>query len=244
MRPAEHAFEYRLFMLYLDLAELEQVFAGRWLWSTRRAALARFMRKDHLGDPGRPLDEAVRDLVAERTGRRPAGPVRLLTQLRYFGYVFNPLSLYYCFDADGAKLEAVVAEVNNTPWGERHCYVLDARSAGQQAGRYRFESGKRLHVSPFMPMDIDYGWRLDTPGTALHVHIENFRQGAKLFDATLNLERIEIGSVSLARVLARYPFMTLRVIGAIHWQALKLWWKGVPLHDHPDKAMTARGSET
>jgi len=237
MHPAGHAFEYRLFMLYLDLAELDRVFDRRWLWSVRRRAPARFRREDHFGDPSRPLDETVRNLVARELGRRPCGPIRLLTHLRYFGYCFNPVSFYYCFDADGNSLEAVVAEVNNTPWGERHCYVLDALAQRDAGGRFRFFPHKRLHVSPFMPMDIDYDWRLDTPAEALNVHIENHRAGRKLFDATLRLRRTEINTAALARILVQYPWMTLRVICAIHWQALRLWLKRVPFHDHPDKAM-------
>jgi DUF1365 family protein len=114
--PSRHAFRYRLFLMYLDLAELDTVFRGRWLWSARRMALARFDRTDHLGDPDVPLDRAVRDLVESRGGRRPAGPIRLLTHLRYFGHCFNPVSFYYCFDAGDTRVETVVAEVNNTPW--------------------------------------------------------------------------------------------------------------------------------
>ena len=127
--PRAHAFAYPLFMAYLDLAELDRVFAGRWLWSARRAAPARFAREDHFGDPALPLDEAVRRLVHERTGRRPAGPIRLLTHLRYFGYVFNPVSFFYCYAGD--EVQTIVAEVNNTPWGERCMYVLSRNSAAR-----------------------------------------------------------------------------------------------------------------
>jgi hypothetical protein len=242
MTPVEHAFEYRLFMMYLDLSELDEVFAGRWSWSTRRPALARFRREDHLGDPDQPLDESVRDLVRQQTGRRPAGAIRLLTHLRYFGYVFNPVSFYYCFGPDDDTLEFIVAEVNNTPWGERHCYVLDA--SGRPGRRpWRFSPDKRMHVSPFMPMDIDYDWRFNAPGAELNVHMENHRAGKKLFDATLVLEHREISGPALARVLIQYPLMTLKIIWSIHWQALKLWMKRVPFHDHPAKReQTGEGS--
>jgi DUF1365 family protein len=237
--PATHEFRYRMFMMYLDLAELPSVFRRRWLWSVRRTALARFRREDHLGDPHQPLDEAVRDLVEQDTGRRPAGPIRLLTHLRYFGYVFNPVSFYYCFDEGGERLETIVAEVNNTPWGERHCYVLPQGRNRGQGGHHRYFPSKEFHVSPFMEMDVDYDWRFNTPGDRLSVHMENARQGKKIFDATLTLERREITAASLAGVLAAYPLMTLRIIVAIHWQALRLWLKGVPVHDHPDKNKTA-----
>ena len=230
-KPAEHAFEYGLFMMYLDLAELDKVFKGRWLWSARKRALARFDREDHMGDPNQPLDEAVRELVREQTGRRPEGPVRLLTHLRYFGYCFNPVSFYYCYHADGEALSAIVAEVNNTPWGERHCYVLDARSCDARGLRFEFEKG--FHVSPFMDMDQDYAWSFSTPESSLHVHMENYESNLKIFDATMRLDAVPVTGMSLARVLASYPFMTGRVILAIYWQALQLWLKRIPFYSHP-----------
>lgn len=239
-RPKSHQFSYSMFMLYLDLAELDRVFAGRWLWSTRRPALARFRREDHLGDPALPLDQAVRDLVQQSAGWRPAGPIRLLTHLSYFGYCFNPVSFYYCFDANDRQVEAIVAEVNNTPWGERHCYVLDGHGRPGGAAQQHFAPRKQMHVSPFMPMDIDYRWRLSQPGEVLGVHMENHRDGEKLFDATLRLERVELNARSLARVLSQYPLMTVKVIAAIHWQALRLWLKRVPLFDHPRKKSPSR----
>src|ERR1044072_7008227 len=158
--PRAHAFRYGLFLVYLDLAEIETAFAGRWLWGTHACALARFERGDHLGDPAVLLDYAVRDLVEQRTGRRPCGPVRLLTHLRYFGYCFNPVSFYYCFDATGARVENIVAEVTHTPWGERHCYVLDAPHGPRSETFLRYRTGKQMHVSPFMPMEVEYHWGL------------------------------------------------------------------------------------
>jgi DUF1365 family protein len=235
-RPRNHAFRYRLFMVYLDLGELDRVFAGRWCWSTTRRALARFDRRDHMGDPAVPLDESVRRLVTERTGRRPAGPIRLLTHLRYFGYCFNPVSFYYCFDAADRSVETVVAEVNNTPWGERCCYVLPAGGTG--ADVLHAHSAKLMHVSPFNPMDLDYEWRLTRPTQRLAVHMALRQSNAPgdapvQFDATLALRRAPLTGRSLAGALLRFPFMTLRVIAAIHWQALRLWFKRIPVHTHP-----------
>ncbi len=232
--PRTHAFRYRLFMVYLDLAELDRVFAGRWLWSCTRPALARFDRRDHLGDPALPLDESVRRLVAERTGRRPAGPVRLLTHLRYGGYVFNPVSFYYCFAPDGERLEAVVAEVNNTPWGERHCYVVPGPD---DAGPVRGLSDKVLHVSPFHPMALRYHWYFPRPDARLQVHVRLQQEQATepVFDAAMTLRRHAITPGRLAFTLARFPLMTVQVIVAIHWQALRLWLKRVPVFDHPAK---------
>lgn len=238
--PVPHAFHYRLFMLYLDLAELDRVFEGRWLWSTRRPALARFRREDHLGPATQPLDLAVRDLVERATGRRPGGPIRLLTHLAYFGYRFNPVSIYYCFQPGGRELESIVAEVNNTPWGEQHPYVM--RLPGERrAGAEVFEFDKVFHVSPFMPLNQRYRWRFRRPDERLLVHMENLEGARRVFDATLVLERRPLTGPVLAGALARHPFMTAKVIGAIHWQALKLWLKGTPFNTHPAKL--AAGSQ-
>ncbi len=233
--PVAHEFSYRMFMMYLDLSELPGLFRGRWLWSASRPALARFRREDHLGDPSIPLDQAVRDLVASESGTRPRGPIRLLTQLSYFGYVFNPVSFYYCYNEDDTELETIVAEVNNTPWGERHCYVLPQSMDRGPGTHKRYFPEKEMHVSPFMQMDVEYDWRFSSPGDRLTVHMENAREGGKIFDATLVLQRKEISAASLAGVLVRFPLMTLKIIAAIHWQALKLWLKGAPVHDHPGK---------
>lgn len=232
--PHPHDFEYRLFLTYLDLAELDTVFERRWWWSSRRSNLAWLDRRDHLGDPATPLDTAVRDLVGSRTGRRPEGPIRLLTHLRTFGHCFNPVSIYYCFDAAGRRVEALVAEVNNTPWGEQHCYVLDGSDAGAGSGG-RYRTRKRLHVSPFLGMDMDYVWNITTPAEHLVLHIENHSEGIKVFDATLRLERREITGPRLAWALARFPLMTVRVVARIHWEALRLWLKKTPFHPHPER---------
>ena len=236
--PRTHAFRYRIFMMYLDLAELDEVFAGRWFWSTSRPALARFRRENHFGDPDVSLDQSVRDLVEERTGVRPNGPIRLLTHLSYFGYCFNPISIYYCFDEDGVAVDAIVAEVNNTPWGERCCYVLSGNRNEGDERTLRFESGKDMHVSPFMEMDVDYDWLLTVPDENLIVRINNRANGHRFFNATLNLKREEISGASLAGVLIRYPLMTLSVTAGIYWQALRLLVKRIPLVAHPDKART------
>ncbi len=228
--PLRHEFRYRLFMLYLDLDELPNVFAGRWLWSARRFAPAWFRRAAYLGDPSGPLADAVRNLVAERTGQSPAGPIRLLTHLRYWGYVQNPVSFYYCFDAAGTTLESIVAEVTNTPWGERHAYVVRA-DPRRDSRPIRFE--KALHVSPFMPMDQSYEWRFATPGDRLHVHMANRRAGERVFDATLRLHRAPLTGPVLAACLARHPWMTASVVTAIYWQAFRLWLRRAPIHPHP-----------
>jgi DUF1365 family protein len=233
--PLEHAFRYSVFMMYLDLAELDKVFAKRWFWSVRRPALARFRREQHFGDPNIPLDTAVRDLVKTRTGARPDGPIRLLTNLSYFGYCINPISVFYCFDANDTRVTTIVAEVTNTPWDEKCCYVLDEKmNLGNETTR-RFKTSKEMHVSPFMDMKIHYDWLITNPDQDLVVRIDNVTDDEKIFNATMLLERQEITGRSLASILVRYPFMTLKVLTGIYWQAVRLWWKGCPLFTHPDK---------
>lgn len=233
--PQAHSFQYRLFMMFLDLGELDRVFEGRWFWSTSRPALARFKRENYFGNPAQPLDKTVRDLVQDNSGARPDGPIRLLTHLSYFGYSFNPINLYYCFDRDDTRVETIVAEVSNTPWGERHCYVLsDRMNLGSDQIR-RFTTGKELHVSPFMDMNVTYNWLLTEPTDELVVRIDNMLDQQRFFNASLILRRQEISGPALARMLVGFPLMTLKVIWGIHWQALRLWLKGCPVKTHPAK---------
>jgi DUF1365 family protein len=233
--PVEHAFTYRVFLLYLDLAELDRAFRGRWLWSVDRPNVVSFRRRDYHGDPALPLDEAVRRTVEARTGRRPAGPIRVLTLPRILGFVFNPVSFYYCLDGEGRRVEAVLSEITNTPWNERHAYVLSAPRDEGAGRRHRWRFRKEFHVSPFIDMDADYDWRFTDPGARLVVHMEDLGPGGRFFDATLALERRPWSGRSLAWTLARFPFLTFRVAAGIYLQALRLRWKGAPFFAHPSK---------
>lgn len=233
LSPAEHVFRYRLYLVYLDLDELPTVLDGGY--GVHRAAFspASFLRSDHLGDADVPLADAVRNLVEERTGWRPTGPIRLLTLLRNWGYYFCPLALYYCFDGAGQTVDAVVAEVTNTPWQERHWYVLWQGNRLGEPPRLRFRHPKGFHVSPFMDMDMDYQWHLRIPGETLSVAIVNLRAQQRLFDVSLAMKRRELSRWSMLRALVRHPWMTGRVAWAIYWQALRLWRKKCPFYPHP-----------
>jgi len=234
--------------VYLDLSELPEVLDPYPLFSARRRAPARFRRKDFMGDPAQPLDECARNTVAAATGERPAGPVRLLTGLRYFGHSFNPVSFYFCFGSDGERVDAVVADVQNIPWGERHPYVL---ARGEQRGTVLSEElEKTFHVSPLMGMDQTYSFRASEPGESIAVHIESrpresarnrpyddlarTRHEPKTFDATLSLRRRELSRGTLARMLARYPAMSLQVVAKIYAQSLRLKLKGARYYPHPE----------
>lgn len=232
LSPKRHEFRYPVFYLYLDLSELPELFDGRWLWSARGRAPAQFRREDHFGDPKTDLASAVAQLVTAQGGARPA-KVRVLTQLRYWGYCFNPICIFYCFD-DEDVLTDLVLEVSNTPWGEKHCYVLRAdedMTDSQQTLRHRFD--KAMHVSPFLPMDMTYECRATYPAENLYFHLRNLEGASKTLDADLVLERRELTGRELAKALFRFPFMTGRIVAAIHLQALKLYFKGIKYVPHP-----------
>ncbi|MHB9784693.1 DUF1365 domain-containing protein [Stenotrophomonas maltophilia] len=235
-QPHAHAFRYPVAQLLLDLDELDTIFAGRWLWSLNRRNLAEFRRSDYFGDPSMPLPEAVRRHVAGVRGHRPAGPIRLLTHLRFGGHVFNPVSFYYCYQPDGSTLDCIVADITNTPWKERHAYVLSVAEAASEPGSLRWQFQKRFHVSPFMAMDCTYDWRFSTPGEDLRVHMQVLQEGVRQFDATQHMQRRPLDGRGLAKVLTLYPLMTVQVVAAIHWHALRLWLKRNPVHDHPSLA--------
>ncbi len=234
--PRGHAFTYGVWMAWLDLDELPELFDGVPGFSARRPALARFRREDHLkGDLGpdeRPLKEAVREELTRQLGWAPDGRICLLTQLRTLGLGFNPISLYYAFDAAGA-LRAVLGEVSNTPWGERTRYAcaVDPARHGHTA-----EFDKAMHVSPFNPMDMTYRWRFDTPGERLLMHMETWQEGERHFDATLTLTARPATRRVLLGTLARQPWMSAKTLAGIHLEALRLWAKRVPIHDHPGHA--------
>lgn len=270
--PVSRDFTFPLFMLYLDLDETERVFATGRMWATDRRRrglpIGRFRRGDYLGDASVDLRTAVLDRVERDLGFRPTGAVRLLTHARQYGYVFNPVSFYYCFDRaeqlNGERLVAIVAEITNTPWKERHAYVLECRSGdttsvaptgstacGSMRPR-RFSFEKVFHVSPFLPMGLGYEWSFSTPcprdRSRLGVHM-TLREteasggvqgpgttgtpGRRVFDATLRLDRREIGPGTLDRMLLRFPLLTARVVLLIHWHALLLWLRRVPVFAHP-----------
>jgi DUF1365 family protein len=235
--PRAHRLSYPLFLLYVDLDELGSAFSGSLLASARRPAPLWLRRRDHFGDPTRCWAETVRAAATERLGRPFDGPVRLLAHPRTLGFRMNPVSFFYLFDRDGA-LDAVLAEVTNTPWDERHLYAVDARRASRSGvvdARFR----KSFHVSPFLPMDLEYRWRLTPPRERLLVHMENHRGGRKLFDATLRLERRPLDPANLRRSVLAHPAMTLKVFLWIYLHALVLKLKGTPFHPHLKRAAAA-----
>ena len=232
--PRDHAFRYQVFMVYLRLDEIDEVLDQSRFWTRSRLSPASFRREDFLGDPQKPLEDEVRRRIREETGCEHDGPIYLLANLRYFGLQMNPIVCYYCFDKNDEHLEHLVAEVTNTPWNERHSYVLTP-TAGDRVLRQKF--AKDLHVSPFNPMAMRYDWRSNLPGERLAIHLENHPEQGREFDATLALKAEPITGKALNGILWRFPLMTAKVAVAIYWQALKLFIKRVPLHSHPGSTL-------
>ncbi len=231
--PHPHGFRYRLFQVYLDLEELPRLFDRRWFWSSESFNLASFRRTDYLGPTDMPLIDAVRARIRQVTGEQIDGPIRLLTHLRYFGYINNPVSFYYCFERDGQTLRHIIAEITNTPWGERHQYVLPLAQARQHGNAWHFGFDKAFHVSPFLPMGLRYDWRFEPPGPELRIHMNVSRVEERQFDATLVLQRRPWNGSELAKALICYPWMTLTVLRAIYWQAFLIRCKRNPFYAHP-----------
>jgi DUF1365 family protein len=242
-RPRPHAFTYSLFMVLLDIDRLEEAMAVSPFTSVGGFNWATFDHRDHLGDPRLPLRERLRADAVRQGHTLPDGPIYLLTHLRYLGYNFNPISFYYCYGADG-RLASVVGEVHST-FGEEHLYWLTA--APERPNAVRWQTPKRMHVSPFMPMELTYDFLVTPPGRSLVAHMtttDRREPGATpTFDATLTLERRPWTARELHRVLCRHPLMTAKVIAAIHWEALRLRLKGLPYRPHPDPGRPRRSRQ-
>lgn len=237
--PIDNSFRYAVMMAYLDLDELELLFAAPellgtpGLWSTNWPAIASFRRRDYHGDPASSLSQSIRQLVESRLGFLPEGPVRLLTNFRLWGMRMNPVSFYYCYDREGDSLAALVAEVRNTPWNESHCYVVDLREKRTTRAVYRFTTSKVFHVSPFLPAELSYAWQVHLPGEELAVHIAVQQQAETLFDASIALRRRALNETSKSEYLCKYPLQTAMIWLRIYWQAFRLWRKKAPYFAHP-----------
>lgn len=257
--PVKHELNYPIFMLYLDLDELTSLFETQIFFSLEKFNLASFNRTDYLNPSIPDLKKAVIDKVYSELGIKPSDEneikkVRMLTNVRYCGFSFNPVTFYYCYN-NTDQLVAIAAEITNTPWGERHTYALpiakefylsQSKIKYEEKGKKKhvFQFDKNFHVSPFNPMNMRYRWAFSQPQAELLVHMDNFMEEGssqaegKHFDATLTLKRHEF-SQAMPRVLFKFPVISLKVVWGIYWNALKLWLKRSPFYDHPNTQQSA-----
>ncbi|MBS3954732.1 MAG: DUF1365 domain-containing protein [Methylomicrobium sp.] len=233
--PKPHAFRYPVFMTWLDLDEVEQVMSISRLWSKERFNLVSYYRSDYLGDPQMTIADAIKSRIQQQTGVSFEGRIILLTHLRYLGHSFNPVSFYFCYPEGDKQPRFILAEITNTPWDERFSYLLDTRDSPEHANKWSFRFDKSFHVSPFMPMDQQYHWRFSLQDKKLAIHMEVEQDSVSCFDATLLLNTIPLTAQTMRNIPLHYPFMTLKVVAAIYWQAMRLWLKGIPFYSHPEK---------
>ncbi|MEI7994294.1 MAG: DUF1365 domain-containing protein [Methylococcaceae bacterium] len=234
--PKSHAFKYPVFMTWLALDELDQVMAISNCWSLERFNLVSFYRNDYLGGhTGQDLSSSVINRIKEHNGDDFKGRICLLTHLRFLGFCFNPVSFYFCYPEGSESPRYILAEINNTPWNERYCYVLDVEDAPSQKNQWTFDFKKAFHVSPFMPMEQYYRWQFSLQESNLTIHMQLQQDNECCFDATLQLKAKAMASAEMRNLPLRFPFLTLSVVIAIYWQALRLWLKGIPFYSHPEK---------
>jgi DUF1365 family protein len=229
--PVPHSFSYGVFMAFMNIDRIPELTGISPFLSYNRFNWATYDERDHFGDPRLSLRQRLESDAAAHGVSLPDGPVFLLTHLRYLGYSFNPVSFFYCYDAQ-QRLQLVLAEVNST-FGESHNYWLNEEIQLPSTNAKRYRSAKQMHVSPFMSMKLDYTFTLAPPDRKLVVHMDTIEDGKPFFDATLNLERRPWSARSLHSALLTHPWMTAKVIGAIHWEALRLYLKKVPVFAHP-----------
>jgi DUF1365 family protein len=236
--PVHHEFRYGVHMAFLDIDRIPEILSRSALSSYNRFNWTAFCERDHFGDPGKPLRERLLEDAAQNGIALPSGPIFLLTNLRYLGYCFNPISIYYCMAEDGA-LPVLLAEVHST-FGEIRNYWLSSANRLPSDHALRYRSRKTMHVSPFNEMGLEYDFVLTPPGNKLVAHMNTLKDGKSFFDATLTLERKPWTAANLRGALLRHPWMTAKVISAIHWEALRLFLKGAPVFTHPDRIHDSR----
>lgn len=226
--PKQHRFSYPLYMLALDIDELSALDASCRFFACERFAPLSFRRRDYLDASKRPLKSVLLEKVRELGGDCGCiDRVVMVCQVRCFGVYFSPINLFFCYS--GVTAVYTLVEVNNTPWLERHFYLVDLNEPEI--------TDKHFHVSPFMPMAMQYHWRLKAPDLnrldkPMLVHIEAHQQH-KVFDATMILKGKPLNNNSLALALRQWPIMTAQIVRGIYWQAFKLFIKSIPLHAHP-----------
>ncbi|GMM71961.1 DUF1365 domain-containing protein [Alteromonas gracilis] len=228
-KPTQHKFDYDIYLFWLKLDEEELATLSHKLkyFSAEGKARVRFKREDYLGDPSLSLRQAVLNRMIELNDGTPlSGDVFMLGQLRMWGWYFSPVNFYYLRNTDG-KFTHMLAEVSNTPWNERHHYLVNLDTQD--------DTPKAFHVSPFNPMDMTYKWSISQPSTRLSLAMDCVRSD-KEFSAGINLTKFTLDNANLTQALKRIPSMTIKTVAGIYWHALKLLLKRTPLYTHPEKS--------
>lgn len=231
LKPRRHRLSYRMFLLLLDLDEIDALAARLRLFSRNRFNFFGFVDRDHGDKSGGSLRAYVERQLNASGIEADGGPIRLLSMPRMFGYAFNPLSVYFCHRRQG-DLTAILYEVSNT-FGQRHSYLIPVDDSGRE-GSIEQHCDKHFYVSPFLAMDMHYRFRVGPPGDEVSIHITGSDDQGPLIVASFSGRRRRLTDATLARALLAYPLLTIKIIAAIHWEALLLWAKGMRFHARPD----------
>ena len=242
--PIAHQFQYSFFQIWLDVERPELIDNISPFWSSKKHNLVRFNRHHYLpnnDNKTQSLHQSICKKIQQQTNKHFQGKAYLLANLSYWGYCYNPVSFYFCYNPNG-KLEFILSEIHNTPWGERFTYVHDISSSVNKTSSQRenkandklqFKFDKQFHVSPFMPMDLQYDWQFQTAKNKILISMNLHQKEQSIFNATLNLQGEELSSYQANKLPFNYPFMCFKVLFSIYWNALRLWFKGVTFFDHP-----------
>lgn len=224
--PTQHKFDYHIYLFWLKLSELDTLSSSLNHFSASSRARVRFKRQDYLGDESQPLQVSVLEKMNSLSDQVLSGEVYMLGQLRMWGLYFSPVNFYY-LKGTNETFTHVLAEVSNTPWNERHYYLVNLS--------VQADTPKAFHVSPFNPMEMTYQWQITQPSARLSLSMDCVRND-KTFSAGINLSRLTLDNENLTRVMKRIPSMTIKTVVGIYWQALKLLLKRTPLYNHPEKS--------
>jgi DUF1365 family protein len=233
-----HHFTYPLFMMYIDLSELDSLDRLHPLWSfSGKKNWFFFHRKDYLDQKEQTLIESIKELLVRKGFSTLAAKmthVNMLTHMRYMGYCYNPVTFYLVYsDKKNERPDFIVADINNTPWNERYPYVLEVSQEAIKPLSFNFK--KDFHISPFYPMNLDYAWVFDFNHETIHIQMDSFLDNKLCFKANLKLNRVELNARVMTKLLLKYPCVTLKTMTAIYWQAFKLFLKKSRFYTHPAK---------